>query len=78
MDRKKKSSKQYNTAEKYKLSLVALTMQMKHLYINIKSLKKTLEDRDLLFSWISRINIVKIAILAKVHHSFSQILKRQS
>ena len=51
---------------------VTLTKQVKDLYDNkFKSLKKEIEDdqrkwRDLPWSWIGRINIVKMAILPKV------------
>ena len=56
-----------------------LTKHVKSLYDkNFKSLKKKIEDtirrwKDLPFSWISRINIVKIAILTKPIYILSAI-----
>ena len=49
---------------------VALTNQVKDLYDkNFNSLKKEIEDikgqKDLPYSWVSRVNIVEIAILPK-------------
>ena len=55
-----------------------LTKQVKVLYDNIfTSLKKEIEDirkwRDLPFSWIGRINIVKMASLPKAIYRFNII-----
>ena len=57
---------------------VTLTKQAKDLYDkNFKSLKKETEDfrkwRDLPCSWISRINIVKMAILPKTIYRFNGV-----
>jgi hypothetical protein len=58
---------------------VTLTKQMKDLYDkNFKSLKKDIKEdfrewKDLPCSWISRINIVKIAFLPKEIYRFSAI-----
>jgi hypothetical protein len=58
---------------------VTLTKQVKDLYgKNFKSLRKeTREDirrwKDLPCSWISRINIVKMAILSKAIYKFNAI-----
>jgi hypothetical protein len=58
---------------------VMLTKQVKDLYDkNFKSLKKEFEDdlrswKDLLCSQISRINVVKMAILQKAIYSFNAI-----
>jgi hypothetical protein len=57
---------------------VTLTKEVKYLYAkNFKSLKKEIEDlrrwKDLPCSWISRINIVNMAILLKVIYRFNAI-----
>jgi hypothetical protein len=57
---------------------IILTKQVKGLYdSNFKFLKKETEDprkwRDLPWSWIGRINIVKMAILPKVIYRFNAI-----
>jgi hypothetical protein len=57
---------------------VTLTKQVKDLYDkNFKSLKKETEDlrrwKDLPCSWISRSNIVKMAILPKAIYRFNAI-----
>jgi hypothetical protein len=58
---------------------VTLTKQVKDLYdIDFKSLKKKIEEdlrkwRDLLCSWVCRINIVKMAILPKEMYRFNKI-----
>jgi hypothetical protein len=57
---------------------VTLTKQVKDLYDkNFKSLKKEIEDlrrwKDLPCSWISRTNIVKMAILPKAIYRFNEI-----
>jgi hypothetical protein len=57
---------------------VTLTKEVKDLYDkNFKSLKKEIEDlrrwKDLPCSWISRINIVKMAILLKAIYRFNAI-----
>ena len=58
---------------------VTLSKQVKYLYDNnFKSLKKEIEEdlrkrRDLPCSWISRINIVKMAILPKAIYRFNGI-----
>jgi hypothetical protein len=57
---------------------MTLTKQMKDLYNkNFKFLKKEIEDlrrwKDLLCSWIGRINIVKMAILLKAIYRFNAI-----
>jgi hypothetical protein len=57
---------------------VTLTKELKDLYDkNFKSLKKEIEDltrwKDFPFSWISRINIVKMAILLKATYRFNAI-----
>jgi hypothetical protein len=57
---------------------VTLTKQVKDLYDkNFKSLKKEIEDlrrwKDLLCSWIGRINIVKMDILPKAIYRFNAI-----
>jgi hypothetical protein len=57
---------------------VTLTKEMKDLYEkNFKSLKKEIEDlrrwKDLPFSWIDSINIVKRAILPKAIYRFNAI-----
>jgi hypothetical protein len=56
---------------------VTLAKQVKDLY-DFKSLKKEIEEdlrrwKDLPFSWIGRINIVKMAILLKAIYSFNVI-----
>jgi hypothetical protein len=54
-------------------------MEVKELYDkNIKFLKKEIEEdrrrwKDLPYSWIGRINIVKIALLLKAIYRFSAI-----
>ena len=58
---------------------VTLTKEVKDLYDkNFKSLKKEIKEdlrrwKDLPCSWISRINIVKIAILLKAIYRFNAI-----
>ena len=58
---------------------VTLTKQVKDLYNNnFKSLKKEIEEylrrwKDLPFSWIGRLNIVKMAILPKAIYRFNAI-----
>jgi hypothetical protein len=58
---------------------VTLTKQLKHLYDkNFHSPKKEIEEdirrwKDLPCSWISRIDIVKMAILPKAMHRFNAI-----
>jgi hypothetical protein len=58
---------------------VTITKQMKDLYDNnFKSLKKEIEEdlrrwRDLPYSWIGRINIIKMAILPKVIYTINAI-----
>jgi hypothetical protein len=58
---------------------VTLTKEVKDLYDkNFKSLKRNTEEdlrrwKDLPFSWIGRINIVKIAILLKATYRFNAI-----
>jgi hypothetical protein len=59
---------------------VILTKEVKDLYSkNFKSLKKEIKEalkrwKDLPYSWIGRINIVKIAILLKAIYRFNAIL----
>jgi hypothetical protein len=59
---------------------VTLTKQLKDLYDkNFKSLKKEIEEdlrrwKDLSCSWISSINIVKMAILLKAIYRLNSIL----
>jgi hypothetical protein len=58
---------------------VTLTKQVKDLYDkNFKSLKKENEEdlrrwKDLLCSWIGRINIIKMALLPKAIYTFNPI-----
>ena len=58
---------------------VTLTKQVKNLFDkNFKSLKKETEEdirksKDLLCSWMGRINIIKMAILSKAIYRFSAI-----
>jgi hypothetical protein len=58
---------------------VTLTKQVKDLYEkNFKSLKKEIEEdlrkwKDLLCSWIGRINIVKMTIMLKAIYRFNSI-----
>ena len=58
---------------------VTLTKEVKDLFDkNFKSLKKEIEEdtrkwKDLPFSWIGRINIVKMAILPKAIYRFNAI-----
>ena len=57
---------------------MTLTKEVKDLYEkNFKSLKKEIKDlrrwKDLPFSWIGRINIVKMAILPKAIYRFNTI-----
>jgi hypothetical protein len=57
---------------------VTLTKVVKDMYKNFKSLKKEIEEdlrrwKDLLCSWIGRINIVKMAILPKAIYRFNAI-----
>jgi hypothetical protein len=58
---------------------VSLTKQVKDLYdSNFKSLNKEIKEglrkwRDLPYSWIGRINIVKMAILPKAIYKFNAI-----
>jgi hypothetical protein len=59
---------------------VTLTKEVKDLYDkNFKSLKKEIEYdlrrwKDFPCSWISRINVLKMAILTKAIYSFNEIL----
>ena len=56
---------------------MTLTKEVKDLYDNkFKFLKKVIEEdlirwKDLLWSWIGRINIVKMAILQKAIYTFN-------
>ena len=58
---------------------VTLTKEVKNLYDkNFKYLKKEIEEdlrrwKDLLCSWIGRINIVKMAVLPKAIYRFNAI-----
>ena len=57
---------------------MTLTKQVKDLYDkNFKSLKKEIEDlrrcKELPYSWIGRINIVKMVILPKAIYTFNVI-----
>jgi hypothetical protein len=58
---------------------VSLTKEVKDLYDKkFKSIKKEIEEalrtwKDLLCSWIGRINIVKVAILPKAIYRFNAI-----
>jgi hypothetical protein len=66
------------TTDNIKYLHVTLTKQVKDLYEkNFKSLKKEIEDlrrpKDLPWSWIGRINIVKMAILLKAMYRFNAI-----
>ena len=58
---------------------MTLTKEVKDLYDNkFKFLKKVIEEdlirwKDLLWSWIGRINIVKMAILQKAIYTFNAL-----
>ena len=58
---------------------ITLTKEVKDLFDkNFKPLKKEIEEdtrkwKDLLFSWIGRIHIIKMAILPKANYRFSSI-----
>ena len=57
---------------------VTLTKELKDLYKNFKSLKKEIEEdlrrwKDLPYSWIGRINIVKMAICPKAIYRVNAI-----
>ena len=58
---------------------MTLTKEVKELYDkNFKSLKKEIEEnlkrwKDLSYSWIGRINMVKMAILLKATYRFNAI-----
>jgi hypothetical protein len=56
---------------------MTLTKEVKDLYEkNFKSLKKEIKDlrgwKDLPYSWIAMINIVKLAILQKANYRFNE------
>ena len=62
----------------YKYFRINLTKGIKDLYTkNYKTLMKEIEDtnkwKDILCSWIGRINIVKMSILPKVNYRFNAI-----
>ena len=67
------------TSKRIKYLGINLTKEVKDLYSeNCKALIKKIEDdtkkwKDLLYSWIGRINIVQIAILPKAIYRFSAI-----
>jgi hypothetical protein len=69
----------YNTLKKIKYLGVNLTKDMNNLYKeNYKPLKKEIKEdykrwKDLLCSWIGRLNIVKMAILPKTIYMFNAI-----
>jgi hypothetical protein len=67
----------YNSLKKVYLG-VYLTKDVNDLYKNYKPLKKEIKEdyrrwRDLLCSWIGRINIVKMALLPKTIYTFNAI-----
>jgi hypothetical protein len=76
---RRKSGKQYNSQEPPKVKYLAinLTKEVKVFYNeNYKTLKKEHEEdsrrqKDLLCSWIGRINIVKIFLLPKAIYRFN-------
>jgi hypothetical protein len=64
--------------KKIKYLGVNLTKEVNDLYENYKPLKKEIKEyyrrwRDLLCSWIGRINIVKMAVLPKAIYMFNAI-----
>ena len=67
------------TLRKIKYLEIHLTKEVKHLYSeNWKTLMKEIEDdtnrwKDILRSWIGRMNIVKMTILTKASYRFKAI-----